>query len=256
MAGKRRYGGAQPAAQRFRRTGYGSRSLPHGGSGVRRFGLLRGRRAGYLRRGGYYGRYNTPGGAGELKFFETAIDDAVVVGAGAVSPSVNLIPQGVTESTRVGRKCTLKALMWRGNVTLPEQDAQTTPQSGDVVRLMVILDKQANGAVFTVTDILETADWQSFNNLANSSRFRVLMDRLITLNYQGLASDGAGVVSQANYVLPFTFFKKCNIPLEFSSTTGAIGEIRSNNVTILAITSGGIAGLGSNFRVRFADGGA
>ncbi len=190
---------------------------------------------------------------GEVKFFETDVDDAVIAGAGTVLSSLNLIAQGLTESARVGRKITVTHIGWRGNVTLPEQDAVATPESGDVARLVVFIDTQANGAAAAVSDIFDTNDWQSFNNLANSQRFRTISDKLITLNYQGLASDGAGVVSQGNIVKPFTFFKKVNIPIEFGGTAGSIDEITSNNIGILLISATGICGMGSKVRIRYRD---
>ncbi len=217
--------------------------------------ILRKRRAfrpGYDRVSGYYGRY-APQGGGELKFHDVDLDDAVVANGGTITATINIIPQGVTEITRVGRKCTIKRIGWRYTVNLPESDAQATPASADTVRVILYMDKQANGATAAVTNILESADFQSFNNLANSMRFRVLMDRTHSMSYSGMASDGAGVVSQANTFNTFTFFKKCNIPLEFNAATGAIGEIRSNNLEVLLISSSGTASFASKFRLRFSD---
>lgn len=134
-----------------------------------------------------------------------------------------------------------------------EIDAQATPASGDTVRVIMFLDKQANGATAAVTDILETASFLSFNNLANSGRFQTLLDKTVTLNYMTLASDGAGLVSSANKFTDFSFHKRCNIPIEFSATTGAITEIRSNNIGVLLISRAASSALFSNIRIRFSD---
>ncbi len=241
-----------------KRRGYGStrvlaptkrRAYAYGGS-ARRF------YKGYDRTGGFYGRYNGGrgmGDQGELKFHDVDLDDAVVAAAGTVTASINLIPQGVTESTRNGRKCTIKAIQWRYRMLLPELDAVGTPGDPDTIRVILFKDTQANGATAAVTDVLESADWQSFRNLANVQRFQILHDKVHTLNYAGIASDGAGVVSQAAVQQRFQFYKKCNIPLEFSATTGAITEIRSNNLGVLLISSNGIALLEGKFRLRFTD---
>lgn len=203
------------------------------------------------RRGGYYGRYS--GRDAELKFHDVNLDDAVVAGGGVVTPTVNIIPQGVTESERIGRKCTIKSINWRGTITLPEVDAAVTPGNTEYLRVILYLDKQCNGATAATTDLLESADIYSFRNLANSSRFTFLLDKLHVLNYQTLASDGAGVVSSAAVARQFTLYKKCDIPIEFSSTTGAIGEIRSNNIGVLLLCSSGTASFYSKFRLRFSD---
>lgn len=207
--------------------------------------------AGRDRVGGYYGRFS--GVRGELKFHDVDLNDAVVSGTGTVTASINLIPQGVTESERVGRKCTIKSVHWRYNLILPEQDAQATPENGDSIRIILFVDKQANGATAAVTDILETATIHSFKNLANQQRFVFLSDKLTSLNYNSLASDGAGVVSQSRFLVQYTMNKTCNLPIEFSGVTGAIGEIRSNNIGVLLISSSTIMKFDSKFRLRFSD---
>ncbi len=191
---------------------------------------------------------------GELKFHDVDLDDATITTAGAVTDSINLIPQGVTEITRVGRKCTITRINWHFNIILPEVDDITDPSPGDIVRVIMYLDKQANGAAATALGILETDDYQSFNNLANSGRFRILMDRNYSIQYASLASATAGNVSSAAAYIQDSFYKKCNIPLEFDSTTGAVTEIRSNNLGVMLITREGAAGFFSKIRLRFHDG--
>lgn len=201
--------------------------------------------------GGYYGRFS--GRGGELKFLDSTIVDAIVATAGSIEDSINLVAQGVTESERIGRKCVLKSVSWRYKVDLPEQDAQGTPGAGDTLRIIMFLDKQANGATAAITDVLETATHQSFYNLANQNRFSILCDKLHNINYAGLASDGAGVVSQALVIQNKTFYKKLDLPIEFSGTTGAITEIRSNNIGVILISDRGVCGFSSQIRIRFAD---
>ncbi len=208
-------------------------------------------RPGRDRIGGYYGRY--AGRDGELKFHDVALDDAVVSATGGITPTLIIIPQGVTESNRVGRKCTLKSVHCRYRITLPTQDAQGTPAFGDTIRTIIYVDKQCNGATAAITDILEAANVQSFRNLANSGRFTFLCDKLQFINYSGLASDNAGVVSQAGVSHSYVWNKRLNMPIEYDSTTGAITEIRSNNVSILLLSAHGICGFSSEFRFRFSD---
>ncbi len=205
---------------------------------------------GFDRTGGYYGRFRQNG---ELKFHDVDLDDAVVSSNGAITNSINLIAQGITESTRVGRKCTLKSIGWKFRMKDPETNGGTSAPPSDTMRVILYLDRQANGATAGVTDILEATDFQSFNNLANTSRFQTLMDRIYTFNHMG----GIGTAADQDWsevVIDDSFYKRCNIPLEFDSTAGAITEIRSNNVGVLLITEGGTAGFESKFRLRFSDG--
>lgn len=201
---------------------------------------------GKTRTSGYYGRYNTTKNS-ELKFFDTQLAFSFdLTGEVPATGQLNLIPQGVTESQRVGRKCVVKSIHIRG-YCLGASD-----QPSDIIRLMVVLDRQCNGAAAVGTDILTTANTYSFNNLANSQRFLILKDWY--LQYNVMASVG-NAATFPNQVIKVKWNKKCNIPLEFSSTTGAITEIRSNNIFLYA------AGLNDdkttfvgNCRIRFSDG--
>ncbi len=205
-------------------------------------------RPGFDRTGGYYGRFSKPG---ELKFHDLDINDALVATGGTIAQvSCNNIAQGITEVTRIGRKCTIRSINWRFQLLLPTQTAGAN--TSDVVRVILYLDKQANGATAAVTDIIEANDFQSFNNLANKSRFRTLMDRSYTMN----ATAGGGNGSTEDYgetQINDTFFKKCNIPVEFDSTTGAITEIKSNNIGVLLLSHSGTTVFGSKMRLRFSD---
>ncbi len=201
----------------------------------------------------YYGAYASR--SGELKFHDVDLDDAIISGAGNITDSINKIAQGVTENTRVGRKCTLKSVLWRYQLAVDEAIDGATPAQSDSIRVILYLDKQANGATAAVTDILESDDFQSFRNLANSGRFTILMDRVHTLNYVTLTStQNADTFDSSQMLVDKQFYKKCNIPLEFSGTAGAITEIRSNNLGVMLMGLNNTARFGSKFRLRFSDG--
>ncbi len=206
------------------------------------------------RTGGYYGRYAGPNA--ELKFHDVDLDKAttVITTAGIVEPTVIIIPQGVEENKRVGRKCTLKSVNWKYKVNLPIVASAGSGVTPDTVRMIVFQDKQCNGATATVAGLLVAANYQAFRNLANSSRFNVLMDKTITLNYLGGAGDGAAndfnEVSKSG-----SFYKTCNIPIEYdnSADTGVLTTIRSNNIGVLLISESAVVVLDSKFRFRFSD---
>ncbi len=184
------------------------------------------------------------------------IDDSVVASTGTiVTNSCVVIDQGTGESQRLGRKITVKQISWRMDIVMPEFDAVADPANEDVVRIILYQDKQTNGAAAVVGDILESANYQSFNNLANKSRFRTLMDRTYAINTSALASDGAGVVSGSGMTIADTFFKKCNIVIEYdnSGTDGAITTQRSNNIGVLSISKSGIGKFLSQMRIRYSD---
>ncbi len=201
--------------------------------------------------GGFYGRYS--GRNAELKFHDVDLDDAAVAPFSVIVSTINVIPQGVTEVQRIGRKCTLKNIMWRYRLTLDAEDAVIVAGQAVTFRLILYQDKQCNGATALVTDILETDDFRSFRNLANAGRFNILMDRTHTVNKLAMGSDGAGLMSTAQVTMLRTLYKSCNIPIEFNGVTGALGEIRSNNLGVLLLVSNAGSGIDSKIRLRFSD---
>ncbi len=186
---------------------------------------------------------------GELKFLDTELDDPIIAAVGTITASINLIPQGVTESERVGRKCTLRSISWRYNLNFVSAANMAT--TSDTVRLIVYLDKQANGATIVATDLLETDNYQAYNNLSNTGRFRILFDKYHSLHAPtAIAGPVSGETDREG-----SFHKQLNIPVEFSAATGAIAEIRSNNIGVLVIARVGVnVKLDSKFRIRFSDG--
>lgn len=202
---------------------------------------------GFTRRSGFYGRYT--GSSAENKFFDTAISfTADITGEVPATGQLNLIPQGVTESQRIGRKCTLKSLQIRLN-SFFDPAANNLPA---ILYLYVVLDTQANGAAAAVTDVMTSSVMgTALLNLANSDRF-VILKRYTREFSLGAGVDGAyGAVSHT-----WNHYMKLNIPIEFSSTTGAIGEIKSNNIFLLAGSDGNTDDLitvTGTARVRYSD---
>ncbi len=209
---------------------------------------------GYTRRSGYFGRYVGAGagaGMGEMKFFDTTRAFAAPSATGTImNLSLALVPQGVTEATRIGRKYTIRHVGMKGHFRLVNGTAAAT--TGDRVRVIVYQDKQTNGATAAVTDILETAVVDSFYNLANQGRFNILMDRQVVTNSMGGAGNGTSDTFAEVYKL-FNFNKRCTIAIENSTTDGAVTGMRSNNIGVLAISHAALTEFGYTSRIRFTD---
>ncbi len=191
----------------------------------------------------------------ELKFHDVTVDDGVVAAAVNVQTALLTIAEGNGESERVGRKINVKKINWRYEVLLPT--TATAADTSDVIRVMLILDKQANGALPTNTDVVETDDYQSFNNLSNRQRFRVLVDKTYDVNCA--AGSGRGSTDTLSYgdsvISDQWHSQNLNIPIEYdnSFTTGVITTIRSNNLFIMIAGKSGVAGFRSKLRIRYTD---
>ncbi len=191
----------------------------------------------------------------ELKFHDVDTDDAVIAAGSQVTvTTLNAIAQGTTESTRIGRRVVIKKISFRYDVSLPA--TASAAETFDVIRLMIVHDKQCNGMAADDLDILENADHQSFNNLANKKRFVVLMDR--THDVQVMAGSGRGSTDTLSYgaaVKSYSFYKNVNITIEYddSVSTGSITSQTSSNLLFLTSGRAGFAGVIGHMRLRFHD---
>ncbi len=82
-----------------------------------------------------YGRRAT---SRELKFFDTDVNDAVIAGTMTIN-NLTIIPQGTTESTRIGRKVRVRKISWKYQILLDAKTVATT--TSDIVKCMLVLDK-------------------------------------------------------------------------------------------------------------------
>lgn len=202
---------------------------------------------GFTRSNGSYGRYGRhaldAGLRPEFKFFNTTLATSMA-NTLAVDTSINLIPQGDTESTRDGRQCTIKSIAFSGVLT----SNVVTPSDPQICWIYCILDTQCNGAVAAITDIFDTnVPGIAFMNLSNSNRFKILKKFAVPLN--STAGDVSTQVAAVSKTIKW--YKKCSIPLEFSGTTGAVTEIRSNNIFFVTAELSANVNVRGVVRVRF-----
>ncbi len=190
------------------------------------------------------------GGLKELKNQGFLINDAIISATGDTSVSVVRIAQGITENQRLGRRILTVRFMFRGHVSLPL--TALASQTADIVRIILVHDKQCNGAIPPVagsTGVLQLATYNSWLELDNRDRFRVLFNRFYVLNSLaggGQAGDVFGV-----HIKMVRGSIKLAIPIEFSGAGGLIGDIRSNNLFFIFISQGGFAGVALDTRLRF-----
>ncbi len=207
---------------------------------------------GYMRVSGYYGRFKGHAHNVEYKFHDLNIDDVDVAAGGTViADSCNKIAQGTGESQRIGRKCTIKSIYWRYDVK--KDNAASLGDDAEVVRVILYLDTQCNGATALSSQIIEDDEHHSFMNLSNKTRFKILMDRVYSLKFNAGAGNGTSNDGSST-IITGKFYKRCTIPLEFDFTAGLITEIRSNNLGVLLVArDGSKASFTSKMRLRFSD---
>jgi len=201
---------------------------------------------------------------GESKSFDTLQAAVTLTTPSTPTPacmqSLVLIPQNNTQYGRIGRKIHLTSVEVRGAI----YNKTTTSDTGLTrVRAMLVLDRQANGAMPTFSssvgvnpagpggsDIIQTQAVDSCRLLDNVERFSILWDHMMDLRaFTSVNSEG--------YVHSFRKVKNLNHDVDYSNTTGVITTIRSNNLIFLIVTEN-LAG-GGNVegafiaRVRYTD---
>lgn len=156
---------------------------------------------------------------------------------------------GTTSKTRLGRKACIKSVQVRGicfsnfianySYTTPTTATMTMTTPGaafatDICRLMLVFDKQANGAVATLAQILNSAVARSHLNIDNRDRFRILKDK--TFQLEGGNGDTTkywywgGRQSHA-----IKIFKKLNLETTFNSgTAGTIADISTGALYLVS----------------------
>jgi len=119
-----------------------------------------------------------------LSGFSNAVPSQVV--------QLNLIPEGIDEQQRIGRKIHLESSALTFAWEFP------APAAGEYVvscRMILVYDNQTNGTLPVITDFLETDSPLSYMNLNNSKRFRVIYDNYNMCgkgdNFDGLSITGA-----------------------------------------------------------------
>ena len=112
----------------------------------------------------------------ELKYSDSNISGAINT-TGLVT-LLHVPVLGTDFTNRIGRKTLIKSVFLRG---LLSRDLTTASALACQCRMILVLDKQPNGAAPAITDILVAANSYSQLNPNNRDRFRVIRDYVETL---------------------------------------------------------------------------
>ena len=164
----------------------------------------------------------------ESKFFDSS-DNVAVPAAGDVNASLCLISQGAGDSQRLGRKIFPTSVGLKGSLTFTSPSGTNLT---DLVRVVVFIDKQANGATATVAQLLQGANYNNWRNLDNTDRFMFLYDKVHTLGLTASGSASTVVRKKFNVWLQLP----SDLEIQYSSTTGALTELTSANIGVMSIS--------------------
>jgi len=223
---------------RRRRRGYTGR--------VPRFGR------GFLRTGGFYRRYNrgTNGVKPERKFHDVSIPNITVLGFGTeLTPTADdtiiEITEGAGQSQRIGRKILINMIIIRLDFELANSTSATVTH--EVIRIILLVDHQANGAAASFGTIYEATDHNGFRNLDNPRRFTILWDKVFMMHpTTQVGTSSIIMVKNVRYV------KNVRIPVIYSAATGELSTIRQNNIQLWVVSKhGSRVSVQGRVRIRF-----
>lgn len=163
----------------------------------------------------------------------------------------------------------------KGRCVLNSSQANSTPgntQNTGQVRMMLILDKQANGTVPFPREVLEDSALfgaaptiYDFINISNAKRFQII--KTWNFNFNAVVfqeNANAASATPASYASSkvhrdFDYYKKCDIIIDYArETTGfprTVPEIRSNNLFVLAFSLNDVrCALQFHWRIRYNEG--
>lgn len=171
----------------------------------------------------------------EKKYFDVAVASYSCSADAPARTLLNGMDQGSTALTRIGNKINMDSIQVKGLI-MPGQDTVTDPTH---VRIMIVYDKQPNGAVWGVTDLLTSSSSNSFRNMAYQSRFKVIYDKTFAMG--GFIQDVVNHAYDSNScVRSINIYKKLPADARNSQYTGAgagIATINTGSLYMLTISN-------------------
>lgn len=154
------------------------------------------------------------------------------------TPTTLCISQGTGPNDRTGRKVMLRSYQHRASLSFPA--------GATAGRLVVVYDKQPNGAQALASEVFQTTTIESPLNLANSDRFVVLCDQMLI----GDSTIGSGL---SGYLTGEPCYRK----VKLESIYGGPAIPISGHISIWAILNNSAASpsgpITVDSRVRFTD---
>lgn len=189
----------------------------------------------------------------ESKYFDVEVDDFDVPANTAWAATNDIfkgtmaIPvEGSDIDNRIGRKISVYKICVRGMMNHSIEQDQADALIPPMYRLIFWMDKQTNATVTTSASLMTQPTaaesdtcFNTFQNLANLGRFRVMKDIVLEPSQTNLMQDSLAVATSSQSLQPIPFklvvkFKK-PIVVRFNSTNGGtIADVVDNSFYLSA----------------------
>jgi len=203
--------------------------------------------------------------ASEIKAVDITATGYLANSTGVVTP-LNLIATGSSFFNRIGRRVEMKSIRISGTM-----EPLRTNVALDYIRLMIVYDRQTNGALPSMADILQSTAQNGTNttnsysgiNLNNRDRFIILRDLRIVPPTE---TDTAGVITNLGAIDPITTLTNIDLYVKLKglltqykadSSPAVIGDIATGGLFLVTfgLIAAGSEGWGFELesRLRFND---
>ena len=180
---------------------------------------------------------------GHSKYFDVEVNDSTVSSSWAfedpAAQALNAIAVGDGPSDRDGRLVDICCLEIRGFWSRPATESATGPSSSPLVRCVVVLDRQANGAQGTASDIFNDGSEPtlSMRSWERVPRYLILWDRTFALNFPILNEGAANLFSRARGRLPFHKKIVFDPPVRvwYKGSAGDVTDISTNALHVACV---------------------
>lgn len=203
---------------------------------------------------GFTRNRNAMGTRAEKKVIDTYYN-ATVQADGSNFLLLNGTKPGSQNYDRIGRKISMKSLQVHGKLNVLSNETTT----GFCIRMLIVYDKQPNGASPTYGDIIKSQDitgatsstYSDFVNLDNRDRFEIIRDHFIQLGQFTTTPDYA----TGPLTVPINeYLKLANREVCYNAgNAGTIGDIQSGALYMFLVADNAGANSDLSFRVRFTD---
>lgn len=169
---------------------------------------------------------------------------------------LNGVAQGDGESQRDGRHYDIYSLHINANFDVQSEEDAGGPREDFMVRLLIVLDTQTNGAELAGGDVMENGGPHILNghkDLRHDDRFEILYDRTVVLHTRNTEGGSANEYSNGHLYFPFKIGLDFDIPIPvYCKGTGAgVENIVDNSLHMITSATSGDVRLAYTSRIRF-----
>lgn len=169
---------------------------------------------------------------------------------------LNALQEGAGFYNRIGRKVQMRSLQLNGYFT---RTGQASGQS-EYLRVMILYDRQPNGAFPSVADILRDVNQAGTTsstslaglNMDNAERFMILMDNRVNIpNASNTASENLDdpIVDQNNEINTKRYIQLRGLEAHYKSSNGDITDLSTGSLFLF--TFGNVASGSNSYQFTF-----